>query len=54
MLPETLLTDQQKLSHADKLRVVQMVANELLLEEIFPRKKMQSGRHLMRLVRRQS
>ncbi len=33
MLSETLITELQKLTHAEKLRVVQMLVNQLAQEE---------------------
>ena len=33
MLSQTLITELQKLSHAEKLRVVQMLVNQLAQEE---------------------
>ena len=39
MLPETLVVELQKLTHTDKLRVVQILVNELVQEEILPMKE---------------
>lgn len=33
MIPETLLSELEKLTHTEKLRVVQMLVNELAQEE---------------------
>ncbi|MBI1255933.1 MAG: hypothetical protein GC204_00540 [Chloroflexi bacterium] len=39
MLPEKLLTELQKLTDTEKFRVVQMLVNELVLEDILTSKE---------------